>query len=427
MLDDAGTFRQQSGEKAPSCVPTRTLLAYGFPFSQRGGKEMKVEPILWAGPFTDPTGYGEEARALLVACERSGLPIACEEWPGMRETVQLSTYQHLVWRKARERVPKEPYVNVWHKTPPQIMRAALSGVGPTVIRTMFETDAVPAYWLPGLSRVDEVWVPSHFNYETFAAGGVPREKLRILPQTLDFSLFDPEVTEPLARPQAARRFCFLSVLEFASCKGWDILIDSWCRAFAPDDDVCLILKTTRHLETSAAVEDDLERYIAGRACAPIIYDTRTLPQAEMPRLYAACDAYVIPSRGEGWGRSYMEALAMGLPTIASHWGGSMEFATEDICFLAQGEVRPVPLREPERRFRGMRWFEPDKEHLTELLQTVFRGGDKVEEKRARSRERLLSRFSEQKVAEQAVALANESVAHWSTPRRPRRYFEARNT
>ena len=39
--------------------------------------------------------------------------------------------------------------------------------------------------------------------------------------------------------------------------------------------------------------------------------TDLLPADDMPRLYAAADAYVLASRGEGWGRPYMEAQAMG--------------------------------------------------------------------------------------------------------------------
>ena len=38
---------------------------------------------------------------------------------------------------------------------------------------------------------------------------------------------------------------------------------------------------------------------------------------EMPALYAAADAFVLPSRGEGWGLPYMEAMAAGLPVIGT--------------------------------------------------------------------------------------------------------------
>lgn len=53
----------------------------------------------------------------------------------------------------------------------------------------------------------------------------------------------------------------------------------------------------------------------------------------MPRLYAAADAFVLPTRGEGWGLPVQEAMAMGftcsnttthyfrLPTIATNYSG----------------------------------------------------------------------------------------------------------
>lgn len=43
------------------------------------------------------------------------------------------------------------------------------------------------------------------------------------------------------------------------------------------------------------------------------------PQSTLPHLYAAADAFVLPSRGEGWGRPHVEAMSMGLPIIATNW------------------------------------------------------------------------------------------------------------
>ena len=41
--------------------------------------------------------------------------------------------------------------------------------------------------------------------------------------------------------------------------------------------------------------------------------TRHISQDELRGLYAAADAFVLPSRGEGWGRPHVEAMAMALP------------------------------------------------------------------------------------------------------------------
>jgi hypothetical protein len=42
----------------------------------------------------------------------------------------------------------------------------------------------------------------------------------------------------------------------------------------------------------------------------------------MLRLYSTVDAFVLASHGEGWGLPYMEAMAMGLPCIATNWWGT---------------------------------------------------------------------------------------------------------
>jgi len=53
--------------------------------------------------------------------------------------------------------------------------------------------------------------------------------------------------------------------------------------------------------------------------APVIVLKEEIAARAMPSLYKAADAFVLPSRGEGWGIPYMEAMAMGLPTIGTNW------------------------------------------------------------------------------------------------------------
>ena len=50
--------------------------------------------------------------------------------------------------------------------------------------------------------------------------------------------------------------------------------------------------------------------------------SQDLALKDLPKLYKAADAFVLPSRGEGWGRPHVEAMAMGLPVIATNWSGS---------------------------------------------------------------------------------------------------------
>ncbi len=48
-------------------------------------------------------------------------------------------------------------------------------------------------------------------------------------------------------------------------------------------------------------------------------------QRDMPSVYRSMDCFVLATRGEGWGRPIAEAMAMGLPAIATAWSGPTEF------------------------------------------------------------------------------------------------------
>lgn len=102
--------------------------------------------------------------------------------------------------------------------------------------------------------------------------------------------------------------------------------------------------------------------------APVTVQVSThVDEAVLPRFYAAANAFVLPSRGEGWGRPHVEvrhvghlqgllslvaaamlrggmclqvhlsdknaalplqAMSMGLPVIATNWSGPMAFLDE---------------------------------------------------------------------------------------------------
>ena len=52
---------------------------------------------------------------------------------------------------------------------------------------------------------------------------------------------------------------------------------------------------------------------------PVFVNQKHINDTTYPRLYLSCDAVVLPTRGEGWGRPQMEAMAMGKPLITTNW------------------------------------------------------------------------------------------------------------
>ena len=370
--------------------------------------------LLWHGPFREPTGYADEGRAFLLSLERSGYTIAAREAPWLGADPGLpASHTAAIDRACARPVPEGELVLVSHLVPRP--GQPLSERGPTVARTMFETDRIPPLFLARLMEVDEVWVPCDFNLDTFRRGGLPGSKLHVLPETIDFELYDPAATEPLDIP-GTRGFTFLSNFDFTDRKGCDILLAAWADAFDPDDDVCLVLKCLSLNDGARPLADRVAELVGPRPTAPVVLVDRLMGAAEMPSLYAAADAYVMASRGEGWGRPYMEAMAMGLPTIGSRWSGNLMFMHDANSWLVDGAVVDVAEGAQSHAaalYRGHRWFEPDREALAAALREVAAGASK-----APARPELIERFGPEPIAARIAELTEGALerARWRRSR-----------
>src|SRR6201999_4003115 len=109
-----------------------------------------------------------------------------------------------------------------------------------------------------------VWVPSQFNVETFAASGVEREKLVVMPESVDENEFNPDRHESLPLPNRAK-FNFLAIFEWSRRKGWDVLLSAYLREFSADDDVCLYLRTYLFSKPDGNPRDALQKLIDDHA------------------------------------------------------------------------------------------------------------------------------------------------------------------
>jgi glycosyltransferase involved in cell wall biosynthesis len=389
-------------EVAPNTVPARASL-------------------LWIAPLTDHSGYADEARGFLRALEGQGLAPAAREYRWRDSDSGLTAADREMVRRQLARTTSGPTVAVHHAIPTGRSIAVDGAVN--VTRTMFETDRIPARWVPELLERDEIWVPSRFNVETFRRAGIPESKLRVVGGTLDFDLFAPGV-EPLAIDRRDDEVVFLTNFDFSERKGWRTLVRGWAAAFAADDPVRLVLKVGSFPRDGAYTRERVDAFLrevtAGTLdrVAPISLVTETLAPEDMPRLYAAADAFVMPTRGEGWGRPFMEAMAMGLPTIASRWSAQLEFMRDDTTWLVDGEIVPVPI-DGEPYFgaaNGHHWFDADVDVLAAVMREI--AGDLVaaRARAAGARADLIDRFGQQATADRIAAAADDAWERHGAPR-----------
>ena len=223
-----------------------------------------------------------------------------------------------------------------------------------------------------------MWVPCRHNFEAFADSGIPASKMRIVGGTLDFDLFAPEA-EPYPLEVGDDRFVFLTNFDFSARKGWEMLLRAWGQAFGDDDPVCLVMKTGSFYREDGYVENRIASFMPPgvrsrrRDLAPVHLLTDVLSADDMPRLYAAADAYVLASRGEGWGRPYMEAQAMGLPDDRQRLGRPAPVhgrRTPAGWWTGPSSTFPDDAELFNTLYRGHRWFEPDADDLAAKMREI---------------------------------------------------------
>jgi glycosyltransferase involved in cell wall biosynthesis len=121
---------------------------------------------------------------------------------------------------------------------------------------------------------------------------------------------------PPARGSREGSVALLSVGSIVPRKGFDVLAAALAEVKELPWQLTIAGDPSRSPATTAALEADLRRHdLAGRvALAGAVTDERLLA------LYAEADLFVLPSRFEGYGMAFAEAVAHGLPVIGTTAG-----------------------------------------------------------------------------------------------------------
>ncbi len=217
--------------------------------------------VRWGAGIFNYSGYAALCRHLVRGLDDIGA--AVEVQPFDRDEASRSRFIATLadrerWeRLSRQKVEQGVYV-CCHTPAPWDggdaflgVRQANPGFHSYVGVTMFETDRLPAGWANACESMDEIWVPSEFNRETFARSGVEPSIIQVMPVGIDADRYDPERVTPL-EISGRHGFTFLSVFQWTRRKGWDVLLDAFARAFTRDDDVCLVIRSSLPPGSSAA-------------------------------------------------------------------------------------------------------------------------------------------------------------------------------
>lgn len=156
----------------------------------------------------------------------------------------------------------------------------------------------------------------------------------VVPNGADVAAFssarpDPELRARLKVPEGM--FLVATVSRLARKNGVDTLVE----AIAQTENVALVIFGDG--PDRAALEDLVRaRELAWR----VRFAGEVSPEA-LPPLLKACDAFARLSRSEGFGNAFVEAMAAGIPVVATGVGGILDFARDEENALV------VPPEDPE--------------------------------------------------------------------------------
>lgn len=171
-----------------------------------------------------------------------------------------------------------------------------------------------------VERADLVLCPSEFVFESMLINGIPENKCFINPFGVDTNIFQPRVELP-EKPR------FVSVGTIRLLKGHHYLLRAFelVRQQIPDAELVLVGQFYRDFTTEAKRWKGSFTHI------------ERLPHPELAKLLRTCTAFVIPSAQEGLARVIPEAMAAGLPIIASYESGATTLVKDGVeGFIVNG-------------------------------------------------------------------------------------------
>lgn len=239
--------------------------------------------------------------------------------------------------------------------PPYFHKAANKNIG----MFFYEATKLPDSWVKKCNEMDGIIVPSKFCYDACLNSGVT------VPVKIACSYFDAtEYTKTDWRQQLGINkdtFVFFSIMQWNYRKGFDVLLRSYWSAFQKIDtqgkEVVLVLKTygidfsdqeqQRILKDIDSLKKQLfyaDKDFNGIPALPKIkLILRSLSYDEVQSMYDCFDCFVLPTRGEGWGRPILDAVAHETPIIATDFGAHTEFLFNRYYFITSSLEPPIGL------------------------------------------------------------------------------------
>jgi len=132
-----------------------------------------------------------------------------------------------------------------------------------------------------------------------------------------------------------------------------------------------------------------------------------LPQHKLDALYQHADALVSLHRAEGFGLTLAEAMALGIPSIATGYSGNLEFMPPGSALLIPWE-RQILTRSAGDYQAGAFWAEPDLQAAAAAMRQLANDPDAAAALGRRGQQRVRERLNQERLS----GIVRQRLGRW---------------
>lgn len=336
-------------------------------------------------PIYDATGISQVAREMALALYDNGINVQVADladFSSFKVELKDDEKQKL---SIMQQVPLfNPYVAIHMYPPARYMNLEDKKAKANIFWHLYETDRIPYLWRTILNQqwVDEVWVPSEFNKETFTKSNVERDKIKVVNFGVNTAKYNPENEVLFKKEDGAFYFSYISELKL--CKGYELLLKAFYEEFKDEPKAKLIFKCTCINDKNVIQQIvNMINQFKGQSKAEVVLIAGTHPEDYMRKLYRTADCFVLPTRGEGWGLGLIQSMSSGVPVITTNCTAQKTYCTEQNSLLIDA---------PEEKIRSIdwllhvpiqdshNWYEPNYPQLKKRMRQAFEDKKALQEK-----------------------------------------------